>query len=218
MGSGVRPPPKGLRIAVADDEADTRQFYQEWLPEMGHQVVAVAADGQHLVMQCRATLPDLVITDIKMPDLDGIDAAEQINADREVPVILVSAYKQGDLLARAVEGHVMAYLLKPVKPADLQAAIHMAMMRFKDCQEVRAEAAGLKQSLEDRKVIEQAKGVLMRRLGLGEAEAYDRLRRLASHRNEKVVDLSRRLLEANQVFRALEDIDSPGMRPGGAVP
>jgi response regulator NasT len=210
MGSGVRPPPKGFRIAVADDEADTRQFYQEWLPEMGHQVVAVAADGRHLVMQCRATHPDLIITDIKLPDTDGLDAAEQVNADREVPVILVSAYKEGDLLARALAGHVMAYLVKPVKPADLQAAIHMAMARFQNFQQVRAEADGLRKALEERKAVEQAKGVVMRRLGLDEVEAYKRLRRLSHHRNEKVVDLSRRLLEADQVFRSLEDIDPPG--------
>jgi response regulator NasT len=205
-----------LRIAVADDEADTRQFYQELLPSLGHQVVAVAAHGWHLVVQCCATRPDLIITDIKMPGLDGIDASEQVNADREVPVILVSAYREAQLLDRAVDGHVMAYLTKPVKPADLQAAIHMAMERFRNFLQVRSEADGLRQVLEERKAVEHAKGVIMHRLGLDQVEAYERLRRLSHHRNERLVDLSRRLLESEQVFRALEDIESSSGRPGGA--
>jgi response regulator NasT len=119
-----------LRIAVADDEPDMRDYFKKCLERLGHTVVAVAATGRELVEQCRATAPDLVISDIKMPELDGIDAAAQIVEERAVPVILVSAYHDPGLLARAHSGHVLGYLVKPLKQADLKAAIASAMQRF----------------------------------------------------------------------------------------
>jgi response regulator NasT len=195
-----------LRIAVADDERDMRQFLAEWLPEMGHQVVAVAETGQQLIEQCRSTCPDLVITDIKMPDMDGIDAVAELNRHREVPVVLVSAHHESELLRRSGAEHIMAYLVKPVKPADLQAAIHLAVLRFEQYQRVRAEADGLRQALDDRKTMEQAKGIVMHRLRLDEPAAYQRLRQLSSHRNEKLIALARRLLESDAIFQALEEL------------
>src|SRR3954469_21159481 len=105
-------PARRLRVAVADDEPDTRQFFQEVLAHLGHEVVAVAQSGRELAERCRAACPDLVITDIKMPDMDGIEAGQQVNRERAVPVILVSAHQDAELLARAGAGHVMAYLVK----------------------------------------------------------------------------------------------------------
>jgi two-component system, response regulator PdtaR len=195
-----------LRIAVADDERDTRQFFQELLPHMGHEVVVAAETGRQLVDRCGEARPDLVITDIKMPDMDGIEAAALINRQREVPVVLVSAHHEAELLARSGAEYIMAYLVKPVKPADLQAAITLAVARFEQFQRTRAEAAGLRQALEDRKVIEQAKGVVMRRLRIDEAEAYRRMRLLSSHRNCKLAELSRSMLEADAIFQRLEEI------------
>jgi response regulator NasT len=118
-----------LRIAVADDEPDVRDYFRRILPRLGHQVV-VARTGRELVEQCRAARPDLVITGIKMPDLDGIEAAVAIGRDEPVPVILVSAYHQPQLFARAQGEHILAYLVKPAKQADLEAAIAIAMQRF----------------------------------------------------------------------------------------
>src|SRR5690349_6720199 len=109
-------PARSLRIAVADDERDMRQFFQELLPHLGHEVVAVAENGQELVQQCRATDPDLVIADIKMPDVDGIEAAAEVNRQKPVPVILVTAHHDAEVLAGAGVEAVMAYLVKPVKP------------------------------------------------------------------------------------------------------
>src|SRR6185312_2944891 len=149
-------PATGLRIAVADDDRDMRQFFQELLPHMGHQVVTVAETGRQLAECCRGAPPDVVITDIKMPDMDGIDAAALVNRDREIPVVLVSGHTEGELLARSGAEYIMSYLVKPVKPADLQAAITLAVLRFEQYQRVRSEAASLRQALEDRKVIEQA--------------------------------------------------------------
>src|SRR5215216_6766600 len=103
-----------LRIAVADDELDMRDYFSRILPRLGHRVVAVAQSGTDLVAQCRVARPDLVITDIKMPDMDGIEAATRIYADGPIPVILVSAYHDPDLIARAEADHIMAYLVKPI--------------------------------------------------------------------------------------------------------
>jgi response regulator NasT len=196
----------GLRIAVADDEREMRQFFQELLPQMGHKVVAAAETGRQLVERCDAAQPDLIITDIKMPDLDGIEAAAQANRHREVPVVLVSAHHEGELLMRSGAEYIMAYLVKPVKPADLQAAITLAVARFEQYQRVRAEAASLRQALEDRKLIEQAKGVVMLRLRIDEPEAYRRMRHLSSHRNCKLVELSHMVIEAESIFQSLEDV------------
>jgi response regulator NasT len=199
-------PASALRIAVADDERDMRQFFQELLPRMGHDVVAVAETGRQLAESCRSARPDVVITDIKMPDMDGIDAAAEVNREREVPVVLVSAHTEGELLARSGAEYIMSYLVKPIKPADLQAAITLAVARFEQYQRVRAEAASLRQSLEDRKLIEQAKGIVMRRLSIGETEAYRRMRRISSQHNWKLVDLARRVLDSEAIFKSLEEM------------
>ena len=198
---------QGLRIAVADDEADMRDYFQKILPRLGHRVVCAARDGRELVEQCRAHRPDLVITDIKMPDMDGIDAAIQIYQDAPVPVILVSAYHDPELLARAEADHILGYLVKPIKQADLEPVIGLAMRRFEQFQALRQEAADLRQALEDRKLTERAKGLLMKRAGLDEPTAFRRLQKLASEKNLKLAEVARMIVTAEEVFQAA---------PGGA--
>ena len=138
----------------------------------------------------RATRPDLVITDIKMPDMDGIDAATQIYRERPIPVILVSAYHDPEFIRRAEADHILAYLVKPIKQADLEPAIALAMRRFEQFQALRKEAADLRQALEDRKVIERAKGILMKKAGLDEHDAFRRLAE-AGQRQEPQADRDR---------------------------
>ena len=195
---------KPLRIAVADDEPDMRDYFARILPRLGHEVVAVAASGAELVELYRKTRPDLVITDIKMPDLDGIAAAEQLYRERPVPVILVSAFHDPELIQRAGADHVLGYLVKPIKQADLEPVIGLAMRRFEQFQELRKEAADLRQALEDRKVIERAKGILMRRTSLDEQASFRRLQKLASERNLKLADAARALLLAEEAFQPSE--------------
>ena len=149
---------------------------------------------------CRGHRPDLVITDIKMPDMDGIDAAAQIYRDGPIPVILVSAYHDAELIRRAEADHILAYLVKPIKQADLEPAIALAMRRFEQFQALRKEAADLRQALEDRKVIEQAKGILMKKAGLDEHEAFRRLQKLASDKNRKLVEIAQMILTAEEAF------------------
>jgi response regulator NasT len=195
---------KSLRIVVADDELDVCEYLQEVLPRLGHQVVGIARSGRELIEQVAATSPDLVITDIKMPDMDGIEATITFSRDKQVPVVLVSAHHDAELLTRAAADHIMAYLVKPVKIADLKTAITMARLRFEQFLAVAAEAANLRQALEDRKVIERAKGVVMKRLRVNEEEAFRRLRKMANDQNRKMVEVAQTIANAEDVFRQLE--------------
>ena len=191
-----------LRIAVADDEQDMRDYFRKMLPFLGHTVISVARTGRELVEQCRTGHPDLVITDIKMPDMDGIEAASAIYQDRPTPVVLISAYHDPDLIERAEADHIMGYLVKPIKQADLQPVIGLAMRRFEQFQALRQEAADLRQALDDRKVIERAKGILMKKAGLDEQDAFRRLQKRASEKNLKLVELARMIVTADEAFQA----------------
>ena len=190
----------GLRIVVADDEPEMRDFFEKVLPRFGHQVVAVAENGAQLIEHCRRVKPDLIITDIKMPKLDGIEACSQICQERPAPVILVSAYHDPALIARAEADHVLAYLVKPIGLSDLQPAIAIAMRRFKELQALQSECKDLRQALTDRKVIERAKGLLMKMAGIDEQEAFQRLQQLASDRNQKMIDAAQSILAVEKAF------------------
>jgi len=190
-----------LRIAVADDEPDMRDYFRKILPRLGHQVVAAAGTGRELLELCRAAGPDLVITDIRMPDLDGIDAATLLYQERPVPVILVSAYHDPELIARAGADHILGYLVKPIKQSDLGPAIALALRRFEQFEALRQEAADLRQALEDRKVIERAKGLLMRRAGLDEQEAFRRLQKVAMDGNRRLIEVAHMILTAEEAFQ-----------------
>jgi response regulator NasT len=190
-----------LRIAIADDEPDMRDYYVRILPRLGHRVVVAAGTGTELVEQCKTAHPDLVITDIKMPDMDGIDAAVRLYQAEAVPVILVSAHHDPELIQRAEADHIMGYLVKPVKQADLETVIALTMRRFEQLQELRKEAANLRQALEDRKVIERAKGAIMMRAGLNEPDAFRRLQKTASERNLKLVEAARMILLAEEAYQ-----------------
>jgi response regulator NasT len=190
-----------LRIAVADDEQDMRDFFERMLRAEGHQVVSIAENGRELVEHCRATKPDLVITDIKMPEMDGIEASTEICRERPVPIILVSAYHDPKLIERAADDHVMAYLVKPIGKAQLGPAIAVAMQRFEQFQKVSREASDLRQALADRKLIEQAKGILMKVTGADEKDAFRRLKELAAENNQKLIDAAHAVVALEKAFR-----------------
>jgi response regulator NasT len=189
-----------LRIAVADDELDMRDFFERMLPRCGHQVVSVAESGEQLIEHCRQLHPDLIITDIKMSGIDGIEASAKIYREHPTPVILVSAYHDPALIERAEADHILAYLVKPIVFADLQPAIAIAVRRFEELQALHQECSDLKQSLADRKIIEQAKGILMRIAGVDEKEAFHRLQQTASDQNKKLVDAARTLISMEKVL------------------
>jgi response regulator NasT len=196
---------RALRVVVADDERRLRDYYRKVLPRLCHMVVAAAETGRQLVEQCRTLHPDLVITDVKMPDLDGIDAVTEIFRQDPVPVIVVSAYHDPELLERASAACVLAYLVKPIKRADLEAAVALAIRRFEQFEAVRREAADLRQALEDCQLVERAKRALrqfMGPVGMDEEEAYRWLRKVAGDRNRRLADVARNVLIAETVSRA----------------
>jgi response regulator NasT len=189
-----------LRISVADDEVEMREFFEKVLPRLGHQVVSVAENGRQLIQHCREVKPDLIITDIKMPDVDGIEASTQICQERTVPVILVSAYHDPALIERAEADHVQAYLVKPIGIADLPPAIAIAMRRFGELQALQKDCNDLRQALSDRKVIERAKGLLMKLAGIDEKEAFQRLQLLASEKNQKLIEAAQSILAVEKAL------------------
>ena len=191
---------QNLRISVADDEQDMRDFFERMLPLLGHHVVSIAETGKELVEHCRALKPDLIITDIKMPDMDGIEATNIIGQECPIPVILVSAYHDPESIKRAVTDHVLGYLVKPIGKADLQPAISVAMRRFAELQELRKESTDLRQALADRKIIEQAKGILMKVTGADEKDAFRRLQDLAAERNQKLIEAAQNIVAMEKAF------------------
>src|SRR5262249_15632633 len=174
------------------------------MPGGGGGAPAAASPGRELVEACRASLPDLIVTDVKLPDLDGIAAAAAVNASGPVPVVLISAHHGDELLSRLGDLPVLGYLIKPISEANLKAAVAVAMTRFRHFQALRQEAQDLKQALEDRKVIERAKGALMRRLRVDEEEAFRRLRQGAGRKNLKLVEIRRQANAAESVFSDME--------------
>jgi response regulator NasT len=168
---------KTLRLLIAEDETIIRLDLRELLERAGFEVCAEARDGQEAVELARSEQPDLAIMDVRMPRLDGIDAARTILEERPIPIVMLTAYGQEELVARAVEAGVFGYLVKPFREQDLLPAIETARARFAELQEVRGEAESLAEALAARKAIERAKGLLMERDGLSEAEAFARLRK-----------------------------------------
>jgi response regulator NasT len=170
-------PTTSLRILVAEDETIIRLDLCELLERSGFEVAAQARDGVEAVELARSVEPDLAIMDVKMPKLDGIDAARQMLEARPLPIVMLTAYGQDDLVARAVEAGVFGYLVKPFREQDLLPAIQTARARFAELVEVREEAESLQEALAARKAIERAKGLLMEREQLSEADAFARLRK-----------------------------------------
>jgi response regulator NasT len=166
-------------VLIAEDEALIRLDLREMLTEEGFDVVGEAADGEQAVVLAQELSPDLVICDIKMPKLDGISAATLITEKRIAPVIMLTAFSQRDLVERARDAGVMAYLVKPFEKRELLPAIQMATTRFAEMRALEDEVTDLKDRLEARKLIERAKGVLMTKHKLTEPEAFRWIQRAA---------------------------------------
>jgi response regulator NasT len=166
-----------VRILIAEDETIIRLDLRDLLERAGHEIVAEARDGEEAVSLAREHAPELAIMDVKMPKLDGIEAAKRILEERPIPIVMLTAYGQEELVNRAVEAGVFGYLVKPFREQDLVPAIATARARHEELASVREEAESLADALAARKVIERAKGLLMEKEGLTEATAFDRLRK-----------------------------------------
>jgi len=166
-----------MRILVAEDETIIRLDLRDLLERAGFDVCAEAKDGEEAVELARSAQPDLAIMDVKMPRLDGIEAARRILAERPIPIVMLTAYGQDELVSRAVEAGVFGYLVKPFREQDLLPAIQTARARYEELAAVREEAESLAEALAARKVIERAKGLIMEKEGLSEDDAFARLRK-----------------------------------------
>jgi len=195
-GNPVRP----LRILIADDESIHVLSLRVQLQNLGYQVVGEAATGREVVDLARRLSPDLVILDIKMPGIDGIEAAEIITQERPVPIILLTAYSEAELAQRAAQANIFAYLMKPVSEDDLLPAITLAMSRFHQFQALRQEVESLREALEARKLVERAKGILMRRLNLTEEEAFHRMQRRSQDLNKKLSEVAEAIIMADKML------------------
>ena len=160
------------RVVIAEDEALIRMDLAEMLAEEGYDVVGQAGDGARAVELAEEHRPDLVILDVKMPVLDGIAAAERIAEARIAPVVILTAFSQRELVARARDAGAMAYLVKPFQRGDLVPAIEMAVSRYAEISVLEQEVSDLQESLATRKSVERAKGVLQAQLGLSEPDAF----------------------------------------------
>ncbi|GAA4121460.1 response regulator [Knoellia locipacati] len=182
--------PTAKRILVAEDEAIIRLDLSEMLGEAGYDVVGQASNGEQAVEMATELRPDLVIMDVKMPVLDGISAAEQIGKERICPVVMLTAFSQTELVERARDAGVMAYIVKPFTATDVVPAIDIAMSRWGELKTLESEVADLGERLETRKAVDRAKGVLMAKLKITESEAFRWIQKTAMDRRMGMKEVS----------------------------
>ena len=182
------------RIVVAEDESLIRMDIVETLKDQGFDVVGEAGDGLKAIELAKELKPDLMVMDIKMPDMDGLSAAEQI-AKLRIPVVFLTAFNQQELVSRASEVGAMAFLVKPFSPEDLLPAIEVALSRFQQLTQLESEVSDLTERLETRKLIERAKGVLGVQMGLSEPDAFRWIQKAAMDRRIGMVDVARTILD-----------------------
>jgi response regulator NasT len=196
---------KRLKVLLVEDEGLVAAGLRGQLEEIGHQVVGLATDGHQAVGLASSLDPDLIIMDIRIPGMDGIEAARAILSQKAIPIVFLTAYTDDDLLQRAGDAGAMAYLLKPVNGPNLRSAIQVALARFKELDALRHEVTDLKEVLETRKVVEQAKGILMKRLQLSEAEAFRRLQQRSRSKRMTIREVAASILGAEEAFAEFEE-------------
>ena len=183
-----------IRVVIAEDEAIIRLDLKETLEEEGYEVVGETGRGDKAIDLVRELRPDLVILDVKMPGLDGIEAARAISADRICGVLMLTAFSQREVIEQARDAGALAYLLKPFQKSDLIPAIEVAIGRFRELQNLTGEIDSLGEQLESRKVIERAKGVLMDECGLREQDAFTFIQRTAMSERSRMREVADRII------------------------
>jgi len=189
-----------VRVVIADDESIRLMSLKTQLESLGLQVIGEAVNGKQAVDLIVKLKPDMAILDIKMPDMDGLEAAKAIASQYPIPVILLTAYSERTLAERAIEAGVFAYLMKPVSEEDLLPTILLARSRFQEFQDLRKGMSDLKEALETRKVVERAKGILMERRNLSEAEAFRRMQIQSQNENKKLAEIAQAIIMADRML------------------
>lgn len=185
-----------LNIVIADNESIIRMDLKEMLEEAGHTVVGESINGIKAIELTRKLKPDLVIMDIKMPEMDGITAAKIISEEKLAPVILLTAFSQKNIVEKAKDSGVLAYLVKPIQPANLFPAIEIALSRFAEIQQLEQDLNNVKNSLEMRKTLDRAKGILMDAYNLTESEAYRRIQKYSMAKRKSIKEVAEAIIHA----------------------
>ena len=186
------------RIIIADDESIVRTDLKEMLTNLGYLVVGEVGDGRSAVNLARELKPDVVIMDIKMPDMDGIEAAKILTEEQIAPVILLTAFGQKELVDRAKEAGVVGYLVKPFREADLSPSIEVALARFNEFETLHKEVDDLQLALETRKLVDRAKGILMDSQRLSEAEAFRKIQKMSMNTRKPMKEVAEAIILAHQ--------------------
>ena len=182
------------RVLLAEDEAIERVDLHELLTSLGYVVVGEAFDGQMAVSMARELKPDITIMDIEMPEMDGIDAARILAAEKLCPVLLLTAYSQRELVERARDAGVMGYLVKPFRETEVTPAIEVALARYDEQQQLDREVTDLRDKFETRKLIDRAKGILMDSKGLSEAEAFRRIQKMSMNTRRTMKEIAQAIV------------------------
>lgn len=177
-----------MRVLIVDDESLIRMDLRDIIESCGHEVVAEGTNGVEALELCKKHKPDIILMDVKMPELDGIEAAHQIGFHHEAPVVLLTSYSQQDLIDKARDSGVYGYLIKPVREEQLVPTLEMALGRYKSDAQLREKMAELEQSLEDRKIIQKGTGILMELYSISEVEAYNRIRTLSMNKQISIIE------------------------------
>lgn len=185
-----------LKILIADDEALIRMDMKELLEEAGHEVVGEAPNGRKAVELAKKFKPDLCIFDVKMPEMDGIEAAKIVSREKIAPVVLLTAFSQPEIVKRATEAGVLAYLVKPVQEANLFPAIEVAMSRYQELQGLEDELLKVKDTLEMRKLLDRAKGILMDAHNISEAEAFKRIQKYSMAKRKTIKEVAEAIIRS----------------------
>ena len=195
------------RILIADDESLIRLDLREMLTHLGYEVVAEAGDGRQAVDLARKLKPDLVVMDIRMPEVDGIEAAGTLTAERIAPVVLLTAFSDNQLVEQAREAGVVGYVVKPFREAELKPVIELSFARFEEFRALEKEIGNLNEALESRKVVERAKGVLMESYQLRESEAFHRIRKASMDSRKSMKEVAEAILLTHQMEMAGRSTD-----------
>ncbi len=188
-----------LRIVIADDEPIIRLDLKKMLESCGYDVVGEAGDGVKALELARSLKPDVVMLDVKMPEMDGIDAARIITDEKIAPVLLLTAYSQMDLVSRARDAGVYSYLVKPFKETDLMPQIEVAVARWGAFSRIEEQASDLEEKLESRKSVDRAKGILMDQYGLKEQEAFRRIQVQSMNTRKSMREIAEAIIIAHNV-------------------